>query len=231
MRSWGRRALRTCCACSPNPLSASAWPRSYFSSWGSLRSSRTCDPFLETVTRVDAATLSIILLVIGVTGLIGTLLVGALLKRSLYAVVISIPIVMAVIAIALIAFGGWLAGAALLLGAWGLIGTPAPVGWGTWLVAHASGGCRSRRRPHGRDHSVRHYARSHDWWNSLRHERLSRDIRSECGFVGRVGAACSCRASASLQCTADPPSDLERADRHRRGMVRVPGRAGAWDRD
>jgi predicted MFS family arabinose efflux permease len=90
-------------------------------------------PFLESVTRVSANTLSLVLLVIGVTGLIGTILIGALLKRSLYAVVITIPLLMAVIAVALMVFGGWLAGAALLLGSWGLIGTPAPVGWGTWL--------------------------------------------------------------------------------------------------
>ena len=90
-------------------------------------------PFLESVARVNAATLSLLLLVIGVTGLVGTLLVGALLRRSMYGVVITIPLLMAVIAVALIAFGGWLPGAALLLGTWGLIGTPAPVGWGTWL--------------------------------------------------------------------------------------------------
>ena len=90
-------------------------------------------PFLETVTRVNAPTLSLLLLVVGVTGLIGTMLIGALLKRGLYAVVITIPLAMAAIAVALIAFGGWLPGAALLLSAWGLIGTPAPVGWGTWL--------------------------------------------------------------------------------------------------
>jgi predicted MFS family arabinose efflux permease len=35
--------------------------------------------------------------------------------------------------VALIIFGGWVASTALLLGAWGLIGTAAPVGWGTWL--------------------------------------------------------------------------------------------------
>jgi predicted MFS family arabinose efflux permease len=101
-------------------------------------------PFLESVTHVDPATLSLLLLVIGVTGLIGTMLIGALLKRSLYEAVIVIPLLMAAIALAVIAFGGWLAGAALLLGAWGLIGTPAPVGWGTWLArtlpAHAEAG-------------------------------------------------------------------------------------------
>jgi predicted MFS family arabinose efflux permease len=41
---------------------------------------------------------------------------------------------MAGIAVALIAFGNWLAGTAFLLGAWGLLGTPAPVAWNTWLT-------------------------------------------------------------------------------------------------
>lgn len=90
-------------------------------------------PFLETVTRVDVSMLSLILLVIGVTGLAGTMLIGSVLNRSIYGVLIVIPLLMAGIAVALITFGGWVAGTALLLGAWGLIGTPAPVGWGTWL--------------------------------------------------------------------------------------------------
>jgi predicted MFS family arabinose efflux permease len=90
-------------------------------------------PFLETVTRVDVSMLSLILLVIGVTGLVGTILIGPVLNRSVYGVLIVIPLLMAGIAVALISFGGWVAGTALLLGAWGLIGTPAPVGWGTWL--------------------------------------------------------------------------------------------------
>jgi predicted MFS family arabinose efflux permease len=90
-------------------------------------------PFLETVTRVDAASLSLLLLVMGVTGLVGTIFVGSLLRRSVFITVTAIPLLMAVIAVGLIAFGHSLAGTALLLGAWGLIGTPAPVGWGTWL--------------------------------------------------------------------------------------------------
>ncbi len=90
-------------------------------------------PFLETVTRVDVSMLSLILLVIGVTGLVGTTLIGPVLKWSVYGVLVAIPLLMAGVAVALIAFGGWVAGTALLLGAWGLIGTPAPVGWGTWL--------------------------------------------------------------------------------------------------
>ncbi|WP_109121685.1 MFS transporter [Azospirillum sp. TSO22-1] len=90
-------------------------------------------PFLETVTGVDVSTLSLLLLVVGVTGFAGTMLIGPVLNRSVYGVLIVIPLLMAGIAVALVAFGGWVAGTALLLGAWGLIGTPAPVGWGTWL--------------------------------------------------------------------------------------------------
>ncbi|KVK53985.1 hypothetical protein L901_19055 [Agrobacterium sp. D14] len=103
-------------------------------------------PFLETVTRVDVSTLSLVLLGIGIAGLIGTSLIGFFLKKTLYRTVILIPVGMAVIAAILIAFGANLAITAAALGVWGLIGTAAPVGWGTWLVrslpqdAEAGGG-------------------------------------------------------------------------------------------
>ena len=90
-------------------------------------------PFLEQVTHVDVSTLSLILLVIGVTGLVGTMLVGLVLKSSVFGTLIVIPLLMAGIAFSLIVFGHGLIATALLLGAWGFIGTPAPVGWGTWL--------------------------------------------------------------------------------------------------
>ncbi|WP_437373197.1 MFS transporter [Inquilinus limosus] len=90
-------------------------------------------PFLETVTRVDVSTLSLILLVLGVAGLVGTYLIGFALKAHLHGVLIAIPLGMAAIAVALIALGHWPLGGAVLLGGWGLLGTSAPVGWGTWL--------------------------------------------------------------------------------------------------
>lgn len=103
-------------------------------------------PFLETVAQVDVDTLSLILLVMGVAGFIGTALIGLFLKRSLYRTLIAIPLLMAAIAMALIAFGGWVATATALLGAWGLMATAAPVGWWSWLAqtmpknAEAGGG-------------------------------------------------------------------------------------------
>ena len=103
-------------------------------------------PFLETVTHVGASTLSLMLLVIGVSGFIGTSLIGAFLKEGLYRTLIGIPALMAVIAVALLSFGHQVAVTAVLLGLWGIVATSAPVGWWTWLArtlprdAEAGGG-------------------------------------------------------------------------------------------
>ncbi|WP_412770004.1 MFS transporter [Ralstonia solanacearum] len=103
-------------------------------------------PFLETVTRVDVTALSLILLVIGITGFVGTTLVGAVLKRAFYPTLIAIPILMAAIGVALIVFGGRPAAVIALLGLWGLVATAAPVGWWGWIArtvpknAEAGGG-------------------------------------------------------------------------------------------
>lgn len=90
-------------------------------------------PFLETVTRVDDATVTLVLLVIGVAGFIGTTLIGRVLKRGLYPTLMAIPVLMAITALALIAFGSQVAIVTALLGLWGLISTAAPVGWWAWV--------------------------------------------------------------------------------------------------
>ena len=103
-------------------------------------------PFLETVTRVNVSTLSLILLIVGVSGLVGTWLIGRVLRRTLYPVLIALPLGMAVIAVGLIGFGASVILTAILLAGWGLLGTAAPVGWSTWLIkvmpddAEAGGG-------------------------------------------------------------------------------------------
>ncbi|MCO7631691.1 MFS transporter [Pseudomonas guariconensis] len=103
-------------------------------------------PFLEKVTQVGVSTLSLILLVIGVAGFIGTLLIGSVLRRGLYGTLMVIPVVMAAIALTLIPLGGWAAAVVALLGLWGLIATSAPVGWWSWIAkvmphnAEAGGG-------------------------------------------------------------------------------------------
>ena len=103
-------------------------------------------PFLETITRVDIFTLSLILLGIGVMGFIGTAVINIFLKRRFYATLIIIPIMMAVIALSLVFFGTWTIIVAVLLCIWGFLATAAPVGWWGWLArtlpndAEAGGG-------------------------------------------------------------------------------------------
>lgn len=103
-------------------------------------------PFLEQAAHASVAELSLALLVMGVAGFVGTTLIGAFLERSIYGVLIGIPMLMAAIALALVAQSGSLILATALLGLWGLLGTAAPVGWWTWLArtlphdAEAGGG-------------------------------------------------------------------------------------------
>jgi predicted MFS family arabinose efflux permease len=103
-------------------------------------------PFLETVTRVNVTTLSMILLTLGIAGFVGTMLIGGLLESGVYRTLIIIPLLMALIAMALIAFGESVALVFVLLACWGLVATAAPVGWWSWLAqsvpkdAEAGGG-------------------------------------------------------------------------------------------
>ncbi|RYF73729.1 MAG: MFS transporter [Comamonadaceae bacterium] len=103
-------------------------------------------PFLEAVTRVDAATLSLVLLALGVTGFVGTTLIGRFLKLGFYGTLTVIPVLMAAIAVALTALGTSVTATAWLLGLWGFVATAAPVGWWLWVArtlphdAEAGGG-------------------------------------------------------------------------------------------
>jgi predicted MFS family arabinose efflux permease len=92
-------------------------------------------PFLETVTRVGVSTLSLILLALGVAGFVGTTAIGFLLKRvGLYATLAVIPVAMAAIAVTLVLAGASTPSTVVLLTAWGLFATAAPVGWWLWLA-------------------------------------------------------------------------------------------------
>lgn len=103
-------------------------------------------PFLEDVAHVDVSTLSLILLLMGIAGFIGTVLIGTMLKKSVYPVLIVTPLLMALLAFGLLMLGKWIVVSAIILTAWGLFATSAPVGWWTWLArtlpqdAEAGGG-------------------------------------------------------------------------------------------
>jgi predicted MFS family arabinose efflux permease len=103
-------------------------------------------PFLEQITGVNVTTLSVMLLVVGIAGLVGTSLVSRVLDGRLHLTLAVIPILMASLAIGLAAFGtsAWITAALLAL--WGMLSTAAPVAWSTWLTrtlptdAEAGGG-------------------------------------------------------------------------------------------
>ncbi|PSJ64276.1 MFS transporter [Kumtagia ephedrae] len=103
-------------------------------------------PFLETVTGLGISALSAMLLVMGLAGVAGTWCIGGLLRERLFGVLITIPLVMAGLAVGLVGLGAMPVPVSLLLAAWGFFGTAAPVGWGTWLArtlpddAEAGGG-------------------------------------------------------------------------------------------
>jgi len=103
-------------------------------------------PFLEQVTRVGIPTLSLLLLLMGLAGATGTWVIGSLVQRRLFSILVIIPLLMTGIAVSLVAFGSMEAPVAAAMVGWGLLGTAAPVGWGTWLTrvlpddAEAGGG-------------------------------------------------------------------------------------------
>ncbi|WP_417763087.1 MFS transporter [Shewanella sp.] len=103
-------------------------------------------PFLETVTKVNVSTLSLMLFIIGAAGFIGTIFIGRFINKGIYQTLATIPALMAIIAIVLILSGESLVSTTLLLGLWGLFATAAPVGWWTWMAkslpnnAEAGGG-------------------------------------------------------------------------------------------
>lgn len=90
-------------------------------------------PFLETQTKVDFEMLSLILLVMGIGGIIGTFIIGDILKTRLYSLLIIIPFLMMLIVIGLIYFAHSITAIFILIALWGFLGTSAPVAWWTWL--------------------------------------------------------------------------------------------------
>jgi predicted MFS family arabinose efflux permease len=103
-------------------------------------------PFLEKVTGVNVSMLTWMLLIVGMTGLIGTSFVSRFLDGKLHKTLVVIPALMAAVAIAMAVLGAstWIT--AGLLAVWGMLSTAAPVAWSTWLTrtlpedAEAGGG-------------------------------------------------------------------------------------------
>ncbi|EIK94377.1 major facilitator transporter [Pseudomonas sp. M47T1] len=103
-------------------------------------------PFLEHITHVSVRGLSMMLLVVGISGFISTFLIGRVIEKGLYLTLFLLPATLTVVTAALAIFGGSPAAVAVLLAIWGGVFTAAPVAWWTWLAhsvpddAEAGGG-------------------------------------------------------------------------------------------
>lgn len=91
-------------------------------------------PFLEGVTGLSVDGVSLILLGFGLANVVGTYLIAHLIRRSLRLALVLLPLVMAVLAIALTVFGGLPVAAAVLIALWGVASAGVPVSWSTWVT-------------------------------------------------------------------------------------------------
>jgi len=103
-------------------------------------------PFLESAAHASVSTLSLVLLLMGVSGFVGTAAISSFLAWDFNRTMIGAPMLMAVTAVALTFFADHIVIVATLLCVWGLVATAVPVGWGAWLArtlpqdAEAGGG-------------------------------------------------------------------------------------------
>lgn len=116
------------------PIVAAGMTATTLAFMGQFAMSTYLRPYLEGVTGLDVNTLSLVLLGLGVAGLAGTVAVGLVLRSHLNATLVSLPTVMAAIALALIAVGPLPIAVAALLIVWGFLANPIPVAWNTWMA-------------------------------------------------------------------------------------------------
>ena len=107
-------------------------------SWGSAFTMFTyLRPFLEQVTRVDVATLSVLLLLLGCAGFVGTWAASRFLKGNV-APFLKLPaLVMGGATVGLLVLGFSVAAAGLFMAIWGAMNTMFSVIWMTWMSQNA----------------------------------------------------------------------------------------------
>jgi predicted MFS family arabinose efflux permease len=107
-------------------------------SWGSAFTMFTyLRPFLEQVTGVDVTTLSILLLLLGCAGFIGTWAAGRFIKGNV-APFLKLPaLVMGGATVGLLLLGFWVVATGLFMAIWGAMNTMFSVIWMTWMSQNA----------------------------------------------------------------------------------------------
>lgn len=107
-------------------------------SWGSAFTMFTyLRPFLEQVTGVDVTMLSLLLLVLGCAGFVGTWVSSRFLSGNV-APLLKLPaLLMGGCTLGLLLFGGSIVGVGLFLAIWGAMNTAMSVIWMTWMAQNA----------------------------------------------------------------------------------------------
>ena len=90
-------------------------------------------PYLEDAIRVDYQELSILLFAMGISGFFGVFLIGKLLKKSHYSLLIFSPFIMMIVALCFVFVEHNFINIFVLISIWGFIGTPLAAVWWTWL--------------------------------------------------------------------------------------------------
>ncbi len=107
-------------------------------SWGSAFTMFTyLRPFLEKVTGADVTTLSILLLVLGCAGFVGTWASGRFLCGSVAPLLRLPALLMGGCTLGLLLLGGSVIAAGLFLAIWGAMNTAMSVIWMTWMSQNA----------------------------------------------------------------------------------------------
>lgn len=107
-------------------------------SWGSAFTMFTyLRPFLEQVTGVNVGTLSILLLVLGCAGFLGTWAAGRFVSGNVAPLLRLPALLMGGCTLGLLLLGGSVAAAGLFLALWGAMNTAMSVIWMTWMSQNA----------------------------------------------------------------------------------------------
>lgn len=107
-------------------------------SWGSAFTMFTyLRPFLELVTGADVTTLSILLLVLGCAGFVGTWASGRFLSGSVAPLLRLPALLMGGCTLGLLLLGGSVVAAGVFLALWGAMNTAMSVIWMTWMSQNA----------------------------------------------------------------------------------------------
>ncbi|MFC6631779.1 MFS transporter [Microbulbifer taiwanensis] len=91
-------------------------------------------PFLEDVTKMDPIGVTLILLIFGVGTFLGNSLSSWLIKRSMLATLLAMPLALCFLGLLLSVLGGNAIGDAALIAAWGIVFGVVPVSWSTWVT-------------------------------------------------------------------------------------------------